>query len=57
MMGITTVEVIKGQPLNGQAEILPFVNPATGETFGSVPVARTVDVQNARREMETAAKT
>ena len=58
-MGTMTVtgEVIKGQPLNGKAEMLPFVNPATGEQFGSVVMTREDDVQNARREMSTAART
>lgn len=53
----TTVEVMKGQPLNGKAEFLPFVNPATGEQFGSVPMTTIVDVQRARREMGAAAQT
>lgn len=52
-----TVEVMKGQPLNGKAEMLPFVNPATGEQFGSVPMTTVADVQNVRREMGTAAQT
>ena len=56
-MGTGTVGTIKGQPLNGKAEFLPFVNPATGETFGSVPMTTATDVQNARREMTTAAQT
>ncbi|MAU01300.1 MAG: aldehyde dehydrogenase [Anaerolineaceae bacterium] len=53
----TTVEVVKGQPLNGKLEFLPFVNPATGEQFGSVPMTTAAEVQNARREMGTAAQT
>ncbi len=53
----TTAEVVKGQSLNGKVEILPFVNPATGEQFGSVPMTTAVEVQNARREMGTAAQT
>jgi acyl-CoA reductase-like NAD-dependent aldehyde dehydrogenase len=57
-MGTKTVEMMmKGQPLNGKAELLPFINPATGEQFGSVPMTTAADVNNARREMETAAKT
>ncbi len=56
-MGTITGEVIKGQPLNGKAELLPFVNPATGEQFGSIPMTRVIDVKNARREMATAART
>jgi acyl-CoA reductase-like NAD-dependent aldehyde dehydrogenase len=51
----TKVEAIKGQPLNGKAEFLPFVNPATGEQFGSVPMTTAVAVSNARREMGAAA--
>jgi acyl-CoA reductase-like NAD-dependent aldehyde dehydrogenase len=57
MMGTKTGEIIKGQPLNGKAELLPFVNPGTGEQFGVVPVTRVADVQSARREMATAART
>ena len=53
----STMEVIKGQPLNGKAEILPFVNPATNEQFGSVPMTTAFQVENARREMATAAQT
>ena len=53
----TTAEVIKGKPLNGKAEFLPFVNPATNEQFGSVPMTTAVQVQNARREMAAAAQT
>ncbi|VAW39922.1 Aldehyde dehydrogenase, partial [hydrothermal vent metagenome] len=49
------VEAIKGRPLNGKAEILPFVNPATGTQFGSVPMTTAADVQSARREMGAAA--
>lgn len=55
-MGMT-MEAIKGVPLNGKAELLPFVNPATGEQFGSVPMTTAAEVQNARREMGAAAKT
>lgn len=55
-MEITPVGVMKGQPLNGKAEILPFVNPATGEQFGSVPMTTALEVQNARREMAAAAQ-
>ncbi|MCP4417805.1 MAG: aldehyde dehydrogenase family protein [Chloroflexi bacterium] len=51
-----TIEAIKGQPLNGKAEYLPFVNPATGEQFGFVPMTTAVAVQNARREMGAAAQ-
>ncbi|MCA9897997.1 MAG: aldehyde dehydrogenase family protein [Ardenticatenaceae bacterium] len=59
MMGTMTVtgEVIKGQPLNGKAEFLPFVNPATGEQFGSVMMHTEADVKNVRREMATAGRT
>lgn len=53
----TTTEVIKGQPLNGRAEFLPFVNPATNEQFGSVPMTTVAAVQNARREMAAAGQT
>ena len=56
-MGTRTVEAIKGQPLNGKAEFLPFVNPGTGKQFGSVPMTTATDVQNARREMSAAAQT
>lgn len=55
-MGITG-EVIKGQPLNGKAEFLPFVNPATDEQFGSVLMTSAAEVQRARREMDAAAQT
>lgn len=53
----TTTEVIKGQPLNGRAEFLPFVNPATNEQFGSAPMTTVAAVQNARREMAAAGQT
>ena len=56
-MGTKTIEVVKGQALNGRAEFLPFVNPATGEQFGSVPMMRACDVTDARREMSAAAQT
>jgi acyl-CoA reductase-like NAD-dependent aldehyde dehydrogenase len=40
---------------NGQRRILPFVNPATGESFGQVVMAAAAEVQAARREMGAAA--
>jgi acyl-CoA reductase-like NAD-dependent aldehyde dehydrogenase len=40
---------------NGQRRVLPFVNPATGESFGQVLVATPAEVQTARREMGAAA--
>lgn len=53
----TVTEVMKGQALNGKAELLPFVNPATGEQFGSVLMTTEAEVKNARREMAVAAQT
>lgn len=46
----------KGRVLNGQGnpEVLPFINPATGEQFGSVPIATAEQVMLARREMGAA---
>lgn len=46
---------VKGHTLNGKLEFLPFVNPATGEQFGSVAMATAVSVKQARREMGAAA--
>lgn len=45
----------KGKPLNGKGNTLPFINPANGEQFGQVAMATAVQVQDARREMRTAA--
>ncbi len=47
---------MKTKTLNGRIETLPFVNPATNETFGEVQMATKQQVTDARREMEAAAK-
>jgi acyl-CoA reductase-like NAD-dependent aldehyde dehydrogenase len=36
---------------NGERDVLPFINPATGEQFGEVPIATCADVTQVRREM------
>ncbi len=45
--------MIKGKTavLNGRGELLPFVNPATGESFGDVATATNEEVVMVRREM------
>jgi acyl-CoA reductase-like NAD-dependent aldehyde dehydrogenase len=56
-MGITTV---KGRTLNGhngEAETLPFINPATSQQFGEVKTTSVEEILLARREMAAAAKT
>jgi acyl-CoA reductase-like NAD-dependent aldehyde dehydrogenase len=64
-MNTEKIEHIKGQAIsspyrngagqNGQQQVLPFVNPATGESFGQVLMATAAEVQAARREMGAAA--
>jgi acyl-CoA reductase-like NAD-dependent aldehyde dehydrogenase len=66
-MGTQPTEFIKGQVVgngrigqngsshNGQRRVLPFVNPATGASFGQVLVATPAEVESARREMGAAA--
>lgn len=64
-MNTEKIEHIKGQAVprpyrngvsqNGQARVLPFVNPATGETFGEVVMTSPTVVKEARREMAAAA--
>lgn len=51
-MGVKTVT--DNKKLNGQVRQLPFVNPATGEQFGSVAMATREQVMSARREMAAA---
>ncbi|HEX6386001.1 MAG TPA: aldehyde dehydrogenase family protein, partial [Anaerolineae bacterium] len=50
-------QALKGKTLNGKVEVLPFINPATGEQFGEVATATAQDVTRARREMAAAART
>lgn len=47
---------MKTKTLNGRIETLPFINPATNEAFGDVPMATKQQVMDARREMGAAAK-
>jgi acyl-CoA reductase-like NAD-dependent aldehyde dehydrogenase len=64
-MAADSTKFIKGQAAsngryngagrNGQRRVLPFVNPATGESFGQVLMATPAEVQQARREMGAAA--
>ncbi|MCP5097695.1 MAG: aldehyde dehydrogenase family protein [Chloroflexi bacterium] len=44
---------VKGKvtALDGEINVLPFINPATGEQFGEVPIATCDDVTQVRREM------
>ncbi|HFQ93611.1 MAG TPA: aldehyde dehydrogenase family protein, partial [Anaerolineae bacterium] len=51
-MGVKTVT--DNKKLNGQVRKLAFVNPATGEQFGSVNMATRDEVMAARREMAAA---
>ena len=53
-MGVPT-QFLKGMTLNGATETLPFINPATGENFGEVTVARAEDVRRVQREMAATA--
>ena len=41
--------------MGAEQEMLPFINPATGEQFGQVAVATDAQIQSARREMGAAA--
>ena len=50
-------QVLKGMTLSGSVSTLPFINPATGEKFGEVAVARAEDVRRVQREMAAAATT
>ena len=53
------IAAVKGKvtALDGEVNVLPFINPATGEQFGEVTIATQDEVKTARREMEAAAKT
>lgn len=46
----------KGRAFNGKGQplALPFINPATGAQFGSVPIATPYQIEQVRREMAAA---
>ncbi|MCA9925836.1 MAG: aldehyde dehydrogenase family protein [Anaerolineales bacterium] len=50
---------VKGKvtALGGNIDVLPFINPATGEQFGEVPIATPGDISMAHREMMAAGQT
>ena len=53
------IAAVKGKvtALEGEVHVLPFINPATGEQFGEVPIATQEEIKMARREMAAAAQT
>lgn len=53
------IAAVKGKvtALDGEVNVLPFINPATGEQFGEVPIATQDEIKMARREMAAAAQT
>ena len=56
MGGMATVKG-KVTALGGNIDVLPFINPATGEQFGEVPIATPGDISMAHREMMAAGQT
>ncbi len=52
------IAAVKGKvtALDGEVHVLPFINPATGEQFGEIPIATQEEIKTARREMAAAAQ-
>jgi len=53
------IAAVKGKvtALDGEINVLPFINPATGEQFGEVRIATPAEITLARREMAAAGQT